>query len=78
MKLTEKQKNCLYCHLPYKKFDENDNTYLRYYQTTTTLNLGQYQKDIRYGDGKDILAGYTPHPEKCLKCGRDLRSEEEE
>jgi hypothetical protein len=74
MKLTEKQKNCQYCHKPFKTITKLDD-----YKTRIT----QY---IRDQDHKEFYCLETylcqietneKHIVACPVCGRDLRGDDE-
>lgn len=79
MKLTEKQKNCKYCHYPYKRMWMFNN--LLYLQIE--FDAGEYYLRVMPNDDpEDVGALYDLTDEEkiytCLKCGRPLNEEEEQ
>lgn len=84
MKLTEKQKNCPYCHEPYEimpiKVKETD-YYDEKWWACYTNRLGYVQRKIymqRECDFEPWQIATENNPKFCELSGRDLRSEEEE
>ncbi|MCC4371897.1 hypothetical protein LMB49_10895 [Limosilactobacillus reuteri] len=86
MKLTEKQKNCRYCHYPWKHIllenleDDNDDaeTYGQY-ETNGGLNdliysINFIRSEIDNGVPWTLII--NRHPKYCEECGRPLNEEE--
>lgn len=80
--LTEKQKNCPYCHEPYEimpiKVKETDD-YGEEWWACYTNRLGYVQHKVYMQRGYDFEPweiATESNPKFCEMCGRDLRSDE--
>lgn len=83
MKLTEKQKNCPYCHPPYeimpikvKEIDYDDEKWWACYIN----GLGYVQRKVymqRECDFEPWQIATESNPKFCEMCGRDLRGDDQ-
>lgn len=79
MKLTEKQKNCPYCHPPYKPFTSTGKEMSIDLENSSPIYVG-VSNILGEGPITETLCGVVNVLKlpRCPFCIRDLRSEEEE
>lgn len=77
MKITEKQKNCPYCHTPFKKWDDglwDEATW----QIDSYTDIGGKHYELLgmgYVPDADTVANLPAEINYCPKCGRPLGEE---
>lgn len=83
MELTEKQKNCPYCHYPWEKIpienleDDDEAFYFERYETNGTHKLMKTIKVLRNDDVAPWPIAVNHRPKHCEMCGRPLNEDEE-
>lgn len=83
MKLTVKQKNCPYCHYPWKKIivksleDDDETLCFERYETNEPYKLIKTVNILRNCDFEPWVIVVNNNPRHCEMCGRPLNEEEE-
>lgn len=83
MKLTEKQKNCPYCHYPWKKIpvigqeEDEDTLCFEQYETNGPHKLIKTTKLLHDYAIFPWVIVVNRNPKHCEMCGRPLNEEEE-
>lgn len=83
MKLTEKQKNCPYCHYPWEKIiiknleGDDEDLYFERYETNEPYKLIKTINVLRSFDFEPWVIMIDNNPKCCEMCGRPLNDEEE-